>query len=91
MPVCALQLQDWPPSFTKKFEHNVYPIAFSVGNAQEWKKLFKPCAAQRLFLPVRYPDSHKWEEPKNLAVQPKAQLHPSKLCESGVLAFECFD
>ncbi|XP_060095539.1 glucoside xylosyltransferase 2 [Heteronotia binoei] len=51
-PEFERKLQDWPPSYTKKFEHNVYPIAFSVGNAQEWKKLFKPCAAQRLFLPM---------------------------------------
>ncbi|XP_054834773.1 glucoside xylosyltransferase 2 [Eublepharis macularius] len=51
-PEFEKKLQDWPLSYTKKFEHNVYPIAFSVGNAQEWKKLFKPCAAQRLFLPM---------------------------------------
>ncbi|XP_077181308.1 glucoside xylosyltransferase 2 [Paroedura picta] len=52
MPEFERKLQDWPPSYTKKFEHHVYPIAFSVGNALEWKKLFKPCAAQRLFLPM---------------------------------------
>ncbi|XP_051836833.1 glucoside xylosyltransferase 2 [Antechinus flavipes] len=46
------KLRQWPSSYTKKFEHSIYPITFSVGNAQEWKKLFKPCAAQRLFLPV---------------------------------------
>jgi hypothetical protein len=54
-PVCVspvLQLRQWPDSYTKKFEHRLYPITFSVGNPQEWKKLFKPCAAQRLFLPV---------------------------------------
>ncbi|XP_048348112.1 glucoside xylosyltransferase 2 [Sphaerodactylus townsendi] len=51
-PEFERKLQDWPSSHTKKFEHKVYPIAFSVGNAQEWKKLFKPCAAQRLFLPM---------------------------------------
>ncbi|XP_073900348.1 glucoside xylosyltransferase 2 isoform X2 [Castor canadensis] len=45
-------LRQWPDSYTKKFEHRIYPITFSVGNPQEWKKLFKPCAAQRLFLPV---------------------------------------
>uniref|UniRef100_A0A8D0SNX3 UDP-D-xylose:beta-D-glucoside alpha-1,3-D-xylosyltransferase n=1 Tax=Sus scrofa TaxID=9823 RepID=A0A8D0SNX3_PIG len=44
--------KQWPDSYTKKFEHRIYPITFSVGNPQEWKKLFKPCAAQRLFLPV---------------------------------------
>ncbi|XP_037685196.1 LOW QUALITY PROTEIN: glucoside xylosyltransferase 2 [Choloepus didactylus] len=46
------QLRQWPDLYTKKFEHRIYPITFSVGNSQEWKKLFKPCAAQRLFLPV---------------------------------------
>uniref|UniRef100_A0A2K6SR71 UDP-D-xylose:beta-D-glucoside alpha-1,3-D-xylosyltransferase n=2 Tax=Saimiri boliviensis TaxID=27679 RepID=A0A2K6SR71_SAIBB len=46
------QLRQWPDSYTKKFEHRIYSITFSVGNPQEWKKLFKPCAAQRLFLPV---------------------------------------
>ncbi|XP_060622326.2 glucoside xylosyltransferase 2 [Anolis sagrei] len=51
-PEFERKLQEWPPSFTKKFEYHVYPISFSVGNAQEWKKLFKPCAAQRLFLPM---------------------------------------
>ncbi|NXQ67985.1 GXLT2 xylosyltransferase, partial [Quiscalus mexicanus] len=51
-PEFETKLKEWPSSYTKKFESNIYPITFSVGNAQEWKKLFKPCAAQRLFLPV---------------------------------------
>ncbi|XP_064012270.1 glucoside xylosyltransferase 2 isoform X3 [Pogoniulus pusillus] len=51
-PEFEKKLKEWPSSYTKKFEHHIYPITFSVGNAQEWKKLFKPCAAQRLFLPV---------------------------------------
>uniref|UniRef100_A0A8D2Q996 UDP-D-xylose:beta-D-glucoside alpha-1,3-D-xylosyltransferase n=3 Tax=Varanus komodoensis TaxID=61221 RepID=A0A8D2Q996_VARKO len=51
-PEFERKLQEWPPSYTKKFEYHVYPISFSVGNSQEWKKLFKPCAAQRLFLPM---------------------------------------
>ncbi|KAM7170240.1 glucoside xylosyltransferase 2 isoform 2-T2 [Macrochelys suwanniensis] len=51
-PEFEKKLREWPSSYSKKFEYSVYPIAFSVGNAQEWKKLFKPCAAQRLFLPV---------------------------------------
>ncbi|XP_030425317.1 glucoside xylosyltransferase 2 isoform X1 [Gopherus evgoodei] len=50
-PEFEKKLREWPSSYTKKFDYNIYPIAFSVGNAQEWKKLFKPCAAQRLFLP----------------------------------------
>ncbi|XP_041743340.1 glucoside xylosyltransferase 2-like isoform X3 [Coregonus clupeaformis] len=45
-------LSQWPRAITNKFQYSIYPITFSVGNAEEWKKLFKPCAAQRLFLPV---------------------------------------
>ncbi|XP_053171895.1 glucoside xylosyltransferase 2 [Scomber japonicus] len=46
------RLNKWPRSILAKFQFSLYPITFSVGNADEWKKLFKPCAAQRLFLPV---------------------------------------
>ncbi|KAM3877981.1 glucoside xylosyltransferase 2 [Diretmus argenteus] len=45
-------LNQWPRAISAKFQYSIYPITFSVGNAEEWKKLFKPCAAQRLFLPV---------------------------------------
>ncbi|XP_056384270.1 glucoside xylosyltransferase 2 isoform X2 [Hyla sarda] len=46
------KFKEWPHQLSKKFDYKIYPITFSVGNAQEWKKLFKPCAAQRLFLPM---------------------------------------
>ncbi|XP_062852789.1 glucoside xylosyltransferase 2 [Trichomycterus rosablanca] len=46
------ELSQWPWSLASKLQYNLYPITFSVGNAEEWRKLFKPCAAQRLFLPV---------------------------------------
>ncbi|XP_022601028.1 glucoside xylosyltransferase 2 [Seriola dumerili] len=46
------RLNHWPRPVSAKFQYSIYPITFSVGNADEWKKLFKPCAAQRLFLPV---------------------------------------
>lgn len=46
------RLNQWPRAVSSKFQYRIYPITFSVGNADEWKKLFKPCAAQRLFLPV---------------------------------------
>lgn len=51
--LCSSQLNQWPRAVLAKFQFTIYPITFSVGNADEWKKLFKPCAAQRLFLPVR--------------------------------------
>ncbi|XP_063797103.1 glucoside xylosyltransferase 2 isoform X1 [Pseudophryne corroboree] len=46
------KLAEWPRPLSRKFDYKIYPISFSVGNAQEWKKLFKPCASQRLFLPM---------------------------------------
>ncbi|XP_043933910.1 glucoside xylosyltransferase 2 [Protopterus annectens] len=45
-------LQKWYHYYPPSFQFHIYPITFSAGNPQEWKKLFKPCAAQRLFLPV---------------------------------------
>ncbi|XP_034260173.1 glucoside xylosyltransferase 1 isoform X4 [Pantherophis guttatus] len=36
----------------EKFNYTLYPISFPTENAAEWKKLFKPCASQRLFLPL---------------------------------------
>ncbi|KAM9759477.1 glucoside xylosyltransferase 2 [Menidia menidia] len=51
-PQFEQRLNQWPSSISAKFQYRIYPISFSVGNADEWKKLFKPCAAQRLFLPV---------------------------------------
>ncbi|KAM3914616.1 glucoside xylosyltransferase 2 [Leptodactylus fuscus] len=51
-PEFEQKLGAWPQQLSRKFNYKIYPITFSVGNAQEWKKLFKPCAAQRLFLPM---------------------------------------
>ncbi|KAM6292521.1 glucoside xylosyltransferase 1 isoform 2-T2 [Porphyrio hochstetteri] len=35
-----------------KVNYTLYPITFPNESAAEWKKLFKPCASQRLFLPL---------------------------------------
>ncbi|XP_032732905.1 glucoside xylosyltransferase 1 isoform X1 [Lontra canadensis] len=43
-------LDSW--SFLQTFNYSLYPITFPSENAVEWKKLFKPCASQRLFLPL---------------------------------------
>ncbi|XP_075456197.1 glucoside xylosyltransferase 1 isoform X3 [Ascaphus truei] len=43
-------LNSW--SFPQKFKYALYPITFPSENAAEWRKLFKPCASQRLFLPL---------------------------------------
>uniref|UniRef100_A0A146PSU4 Glucoside xylosyltransferase 1 n=1 Tax=Fundulus heteroclitus TaxID=8078 RepID=A0A146PSU4_FUNHE len=45
-------LESWPGSFRSRFNYTVYSISFPRENAGEWKKLFKPCASQRLFLPL---------------------------------------
>ncbi|XP_069620857.1 glucoside xylosyltransferase 1 isoform X3 [Ranitomeya imitator] len=42
-------LNTW--GFPARFKYTVYPISFPSENAAEWRKLFKPCASQRLFLP----------------------------------------
>ncbi|XP_003967683.3 glucoside xylosyltransferase 1-like isoform X1 [Takifugu rubripes] len=43
-------LNSWPG--TTRFSFTIYPITFPSENGKEWKKLFKPCASQRLFLPL---------------------------------------
>jgi UDP-xylose:glucoside alpha-1,3-xylosyltransferase len=48
-----LQLNEWRASTNHSFTFKILPITFPLqGNTDEWKKLFKPCASQRLFLPV---------------------------------------
>lgn len=48
------RLEQWKLMTEKKFEFDVRPISFPDNdNAQMWRSLFKPCAAQRLFLPVK--------------------------------------
>ncbi|XP_053741328.1 glucoside xylosyltransferase 1-like isoform X2 [Synchiropus splendidus] len=45
-------LLSWPAGVRTKFNFTIYPITFPPENEKEWKKLFKPCASQRLFLPL---------------------------------------
>ncbi|KAF0040638.1 hypothetical protein F2P81_006536 [Scophthalmus maximus] len=45
-------LDSWPRTVQTRFEFTIFPITFPKENAKEWKKLFKPCASQRLFLPL---------------------------------------
>ena len=43
----------WPRYKDGQIEIEVLPIQFpGGGDFDEWKKLFKPCASQRMFLPV---------------------------------------
>lgn len=50
--ISVFQLESWPGFIRYRFSYRVYSIRFPNENAAEWKKLFKPCASQRLFLPV---------------------------------------
>ena len=44
----------WPENIVKRIKMDLRPITFPADKAEEWKKLFKPCASQRLFLPVSH-------------------------------------
>lgn len=46
------KLDDWANIMKNQFTFQVLPLIFPKENGAEWRNLFKPCAAQRLFLPV---------------------------------------
>lgn len=46
------KLSDWQEIFPKTFDFTVIPTKFPEKNGAIWRNLFKPCAAQRLFLPT---------------------------------------
>lgn len=50
------KLDEWKIKSKHSFEYEVFPLTFPPKNAEEWKTLFKPCAAQRLFLPDILPN-----------------------------------
>lgn len=51
-PLFQQQLDLWPGFVREKLAYSLYPIQFPPGpNSNDWRKLFKPCASQRLFLP----------------------------------------
>lgn len=53
IPAFNEKLSEWKHMSNKTFNFLVRPITFPDGSdVAMWKKLFKPCAAQRLFLPV---------------------------------------
>ncbi|KAJ1527227.1 hypothetical protein ONE63_008754 [Megalurothrips usitatus] len=52
MPNFREKLTEWKSLVNNTMEFELHPITFpQKGNANEWRKLFKPCASQRLFLP----------------------------------------
>lgn len=46
------RLLDWPSNVLQRISFEIHPITFPEGTEEEWKKLFKLCACQRLFLPT---------------------------------------
>lgn len=49
------KLTEWQYKTNKTFNFILKPVTFPENSdVSMWKKLFKPCAAQRLFLPVRF-------------------------------------
>ncbi|XP_067946064.1 glucoside xylosyltransferase 2-like [Watersipora subatra] len=42
----------WPNEIRSKFKYRLYRITYPPDRFQEWKKLFKTCATQRLFIPT---------------------------------------
>eukprot|EP00795_Rhopilema_esculentum_P006671 gene6671-12227_t len=51
------EIQTWPGFKNGKIKLDLHTIQFPVeGNFHEWKKLFKPCASQRLFFPLLLKD-----------------------------------
>ncbi|CAF3900463.1 unnamed protein product [Rotaria magnacalcarata] len=42
---------EWPIEYKLKFQIEFYSIQFTRGNDERWRKLFKPCCTQRLFIP----------------------------------------
>ncbi|XP_054289330.1 glucoside xylosyltransferase 1-like isoform X1 [Macrosteles quadrilineatus] len=45
------KLDEWRTLVNKTYTYEIHHVAFPENGKEEWRKLFKPCAAQRLFLP----------------------------------------
>lgn len=69
-------LESWPCAVKLNFNFTNYPITFPSENAREWKKLFKPCASQRLFLPLilKNVDSLLYVDTDILFLQPVEEI-----------------
>ncbi|XP_072291806.1 glucoside xylosyltransferase 1-like [Eucyclogobius newberryi] len=69
-------LNSWPLVVRRKFNFTIFPITFPKENEKEWKKLFKPCSSQRLFLPLilQDVDSLLYVDTDILFLQPVEEL-----------------
>nr|XP_057933754.1 glucoside xylosyltransferase 2-like [Doryrhamphus excisus] len=50
-PQLKKMMSEWPCFIRAKFQFDFYPITFPEQNNQLWRKLFRLCSAQRLFIP----------------------------------------
>ncbi|XP_030240789.1 glucoside xylosyltransferase 2 [Drosophila navojoa] len=49
--IISEKLTDWRETLSQQFDFELLSLKFPNQSEKEWKNLFKPCAAQRLFLP----------------------------------------
>ncbi|XP_017845714.1 glucoside xylosyltransferase 2 isoform X2 [Drosophila busckii] len=61
------KLSDWRDLFPQMFEFELLRLRFPNQSEAEWRNLFKPCAAQRLFLPFL----NKFNESQIAALAPE--------------------
>ncbi len=47
------QFEKWPAFIKNRFQYTIEETSFPNENQNEWRQLFKLCASQRIFLPVR--------------------------------------
>lgn len=60
------KLEDWQGVARQMFTFEILPLTFPKPNEREWKSLFKPCSAQRLFLPVNTFRLYRFEVPHRI-------------------------
>ncbi|XP_030849201.1 glucoside xylosyltransferase 1-like isoform X3 [Strongylocentrotus purpuratus] len=74
----AQRLNAWPSVYRRKFAFSLHPISFPPGeDPAKWKKVFKTCATQRLFLPDLLPnvDSLLYVDTDILFIRPVEEIY----------------
>ncbi|EEB11543.1 conserved hypothetical protein [Pediculus humanus corporis] len=68
------ELNIWKKDFKKNFDYKILEVKFPSGEFESsWRKLFKPCSSQRLFLPVNV-DSVLYLDTDTLILGPVEQI-----------------
>ncbi|KAK7866870.1 hypothetical protein R5R35_006035 [Gryllus longicercus] len=91
IPSFKEKLNEWRTITNQSFSYEVYPVTFPPEeNAEEWRALFKPCASQRLFLPVilKHVDSLLYVDTDTLFLGPVENVwrHFEKMNSSQIAA-----